>query len=113
MAEAGLRRARPVIFLNACFGGRVGVGLTQIGGWAKRFLDAGASVFIGGLWEVNDTLAAEFARAFYDQVIVNKAPLGQAFQEARRIIREKDPGNPTWLAYVLYAHPNGEVKIGA
>ena len=86
--------------------------LIGIGGWSKRFVDAGVTAFIGSLWEVNDTLAADFAEAFYNQVIITKASLGQAFYEARRIIKEKDPGNPTWLAYVLYAHPNGKVEIG-
>ena len=111
--QVGIEKSRPLIFLNACTSAGEDVSLTGIGGWSKRFVNAGVTAFIGSLWEVNDTLAAEFAKAFYDQVIVNKAPLGQAFQEARRIIKEKDPGNPTWLAYVLYAHPNGTVTVGS
>ena len=55
--------------MNACYGGRVGVGLTQLGGWAQKFLDSGASAFIGSLWEINDVLAARFAAEFYNRLL--------------------------------------------
>jgi hypothetical protein len=114
----GLRRARPLVFLNACHSGRVGAGLTYLGGWAEAFYTAGVSAFIGSLWEINDALAAQFARAFYDRLwglddFAGKAqPLGQAFFEARQVIRDADPANPTWLAYVLYGDPYGQVILG-
>jgi len=117
--QAGLRKSKPVVFLNACYGGRVGVGLTQLGGWAQRFIDAGASAFIGSLWEINDALAARFAKAFYDRLwgvgeFAGKPPqpLGQAFNEARLAIKAEDEANPTWLAYVLYGDPQGQVVLG-
>jgi hypothetical protein len=114
----GLRRAAPLVFLNACHSGRVGAGLTYLGGWAEAFYTAGVSAFIGSLWEINDALAAQFARAFYDRLwglgeFAGKAqPLGQAFFEARGVIRDADPANPTWLAYVLYGDPYGQVLLG-
>ena len=90
----GLKRSKPVVFLNACHSGRVGFGLTQLGGWAQRFLDLGASAFIGSLWEVNDKLAARFAREFYDrlwgQAGFVQQDLGQAFYEARMAIKALD-----------------------
>jgi hypothetical protein len=116
--QTGLRKARPVVFLNACYGGRVGVGLTQLGGWAQRFIDSGASAFIGSLWEINDVLAARFAREFYNRLWGVNAfagkpqPLGQAFYEARMAIKAADEANPTWLAYVLYGDPYGQVLLG-
>ncbi len=106
------------MFLNACHAGRVGAGLTYLGGWAQAFYDAGVSAFIGSLWEINDALAAQFALAFYDRLwglgaFEGKAqPLGQAFCEARMTIRDADPANPTWLAYVLYGDPYGQVILG-
>ncbi len=114
----GLRRAKPLVFLNACHSGRVGAGLTYLGGWAQAFYEAGVSAFIGSLWEINDVLAAQFAQSFYDRlwglgVFEGKAqPLGQAFHEARKVIRDADPANPTWLAYVLYGDPYGQVLLG-
>lgn len=116
--QTGLRKAKPVVFLNACYGGRVGVGLTQLGGWAEKFIEAGVSAFIGSLWEINDVLAARFAREFYDRLWGVNAfagkpqPLGQAFFQARMAIKAADEANPTWLAYVLYGDPYGQVVLG-
>jgi hypothetical protein len=114
--EAGLRRSRPLVFLNACYAGRTGFSLTQIGGWAQRFIDAGVSAFIGSLWEINDRLAARFAVEFYNRLWglngQQKLPLGEAVRQARLVIKEADPANPTWLAYVLYGDPLAEVDLG-
>jgi hypothetical protein len=109
---AGLRRERPLVFLNACHSGQIDFALAGLGGWAEKMVrDIGVSAFIGTLWEVNDQLAAEFAVQFYDLLIAGK-PLGEAFQAARQLIRSQDPANPTWLAYILYADPNGKVTWG-
>lgn len=114
----GIRRSKPVVFLNACHSGRVGIGLTQLGGWAETFLDCDASAFIGTLWEANDVLAAQFAQEFYDRLwglgefAGRSQPLGEAFYGARMKIKAADPTNPTWLAYVLYGDPCGQVLLG-
>jgi CHAT domain-containing protein len=107
----GVAASRPLVFLNACHTGETGFSLTGMGGWAARFVRAGASAFIGSLWEVNDVLAAEFAIAFYDEMLAGQT-LGDAFHAARLHIRDLDEANPTWLAYTLYADPNGRVKAG-
>jgi CHAT domain-containing protein len=109
---AGLRRQRPLVFLNACHSGQIDFALAGLGGWAEKMVsDIGVSAFIGTLWEVNDQLAAEFAVQFYDLLSAGK-PLGEAFQAARQLVRSHDPANPTWLAYTLYADPNGTVTLG-
>lgn len=110
--EVGVAKSKPLVFLNACHSGQVGFSLTGLGGWAERFVGAGASAFIGTLWEVNDELAAEFAIRFYDQLWAG-VPLGEAFHSARMQIRALDDANPTWLAYTLYADPNGKAELGA
>ncbi len=116
--RAGLTAARPLVFLNACHSGQLGFALTGLGGWAATLLAAGASVFIGSLWEINGKLAARFAQEFYDRLWgVNDfegrpQPLGQAFYEARMAIKQADEANPTWLAYVLYGDPYGRVLLG-
>jgi hypothetical protein len=108
----GLRRERPLIFLNACHTARLAFALTGLGGWAERLVaDLNVSAFIGTLWEVNDLLAAEFAIAFYDRLLAGDT-LGQAFYTARLHVRDRQPANPTWLAYVLYADPNSVVMWG-
>ena len=110
--ETGVVQSKPLVFLNACYSGQVGRNIRGLGGWAQRFIGKGASAFIGGLWEVNDNLAAEFAITFYD-ALWGGATLGEAFHAARAHLRTMDPANPTWLAYTLYADPNGFAKTPA
>lgn len=102
-------RQHPLVFLNACESGGLGFALSGLGGWAERFVRAGAGAFIGTLWEVNDALAAEFAATFYASLFQGAA-LGAAFAAAREAVRAKDPNNPTWLAYVLYGEPLSQLQ---
>jgi hypothetical protein len=109
----GLRAARPLVFLNACSVGRLGFGLTGLGGWAEKLINTGhVGAFIGTLWEVNDELAAAFAQHFYARLFAGDA-LGDAFRAARLYVRDAAPANPTWLAYTLYGDPNGEVQAAS
>ncbi len=97
---------RPLIFINACHGGRIDMSFTGLGGWADRLVkDVCVGAFIGALWEVNDTLALQFARRFYTELLKHQAPIAAAFLAAREEIRQAAPANSTWLAYVLYADP--------
>lgn len=100
-----LGQARSVVFLNACKVGRSAMSLTDIGGWARQFLRAGAGVFIGAYWSVYDQPAFGFAQAFY-ALLLRGVPVGQAAQEARLAIKPLDDlGDPTWLAYTVFADP--------
>jgi len=51
-----------VVFINACQVGRSGMAMTGIGGWANRFVQAGAGAFIGAYWSVIDEPAFDFAK---------------------------------------------------
>lgn len=105
-----LRRHRPIVFFNTCHSSQLDFVLTGLGGWAQKFVgEIGVGAFVGTLWEVNDELAAEFAIRFY-QALIDGQPFGAAFQQARLAIRDQDPANPTWLAYTLYADPNGRAS---
>lgn len=97
---------KPMVILNACQTGAQGFSLTGIQSWATRFLDAGASVFIGTLWSVTDYAAFTFAHELYTQ-LSNGTTLGDAVRAAR--IKCKDNGDPSWLAYQLYGHPNSQI----
>lgn len=96
------RTLHPLVFLNACQVGRGAMSLTDIGGMAAKFLRAGAGAFIGAHWSIYDKAALEFARAFYNELF-SGVPIGKAAQKARSMIRY--PGDPTWLAYTVFAHP--------
>ena len=108
----GVKLARPLVFLNACHTSQLGFALTGLDGWAERFVNAGASAFVGSAWEVHDELAAEFAVKFYDE-LWDGAPLGEAFHRARLHVKGLDETNPTWLAYTLYGDPMGKARIAA
>lgn len=107
VANLGLKQ--PFVFLNACQSGMMGMSLTDIGGWAKQFLAAGAGAFVGAYWSIQDQSAYEFARAFYDQLLLGK-PVGEAAHEARAAI--KLSGDPTWLAYTVFADPLATLQDG-
>jgi hypothetical protein len=100
----GLAKQRPFVFLNACRVAGSAPGLVGLGGWPAGFLEAGAGAFLGPLWAVPSDQAAVFARLFYERLLGGE-PIGEAVRGARLKLRELFPGDPTWLAYALYADP--------
>jgi hypothetical protein len=106
--EGHIKRFRPAFVFNACHSGRQGTALTRLGGWANRLLSNGAGLFLAPLWTVNDDRALDFARTFYGEVLAGKT-VAEAVREARLAARR--PGDPTWLAYSVYAHPNALVRL--
>jgi CHAT domain-containing protein len=97
----------PLVFLNACQTGRQALSLTGMGGWARNFIDAGATGFVGSMWSVHDHAANQFAQTFYSHLLQGK-PIGQAVRDARLAIRSLN--NPSWLAYTVFADPLATVK---
>ena len=104
---SNLGLARPLVFLNACQIGRGGMSLTGVGGWARRFLDAGAGAFVGSYWSVYDQPAIDFAKAVYGRLL-GGTPIARAVKEARGQI--KSDGDATWLAYTVFADPLAAVQ---
>lgn len=97
-----LGRSTPLVFLNSCHGARGAFTLVGAGGWARRYLDAGAGAFIGAYWAVSDQGASAFAQSFYREMYAGSS-LASAVRSARLAIRS--PGDPTWLAYTVYGDP--------
>ncbi|NUO33974.1 MAG: CHAT domain-containing protein, partial [Dermatophilaceae bacterium] len=97
----------PLVVLNACQTGRSGELLTTVGGFAKAFLDAGASAFVSCLWSVHEEPARVFVETLYDELL-RGAPMSRASARAREAAR--DAGDPTWLAYVVYARPDAVLE---
>jgi hypothetical protein len=99
---------RPFVFFNACQSAQAGISLTGVGGWAERLLQAssgqpGAAAFVGAYWAVDDAVACAFAQALYGGLLAGQA-IGEAVRQARAQVRAT--GDPTWLAYTVYADPN-------
>ncbi|VTR92024.1 Uncharacterized protein OS=Burkholderia sp. SJ98 GN=BURK_019890 PE=4 SV=1: CHAT [Gemmata massiliana] len=101
-AVANCGAPAPLVFLNGCQTGQAGAGLTGAGGWARRFIDAGAAVFVGTLWSVRDESAAKFAKAFYNGLLGGKR-LADAVHDARA------EAGTTGLAYTVFADPFAEI----
>ncbi|HEX6909363.1 MAG TPA: CHAT domain-containing protein [Longimicrobium sp.] len=101
-----LGKASPVVFLNACHAGRGGQSLVDVGGFARRFVGAGAAAFVGACWAVYDQPASAFATALYERLLAGE-PMGAAALAARRAVRAD--GDPTWLAFTVYADPYAAV----
>lgn len=97
---------KPFVFLNACQIGRNALSLTGIGGFASQFVDAGAGAFVGAYWSVYDQPAHDFAVSLY-RGLLNGLTIGKAVQEARLAI--KPLGDPTWLAYTVFADPTAKL----
>jgi len=100
----------PLVVLNACMTGSRGYSLTGIDSWATSFIKAGACAFIGTMWSVHDKIASTFTKNLYEQLAKGET-LGQAVRISRN--KCKQDGNPSWLSYQLYGHPNAKIKIGS
>lgn len=106
----GGKRPRPLIFINACEEAQMEFSFTGLGGWAERLVNsAHVGAFAGAMWEINDALALLFAKTFYTAFLQERKTIAQAFQDSREEVRKQDPSNSTWLAYVLYADPEGKI----
>ncbi|MGN6753503.1 MAG: DUF7379 domain-containing protein [Intrasporangium sp.] len=98
----------PMVVLNACQVGRGGEQLSTLGGFAKAFLDAGASAFVSSLWSVGDQPARTFVETFYEELL-SGTPVALATVRARE--RARQAGDATWLAYVVYARPDATLEV--
>ena len=99
----------PIVFLNACRSARMNLSLSGLGGLVEAFLEIGAGALIGTHWTVEDKRARAFAKAFYEFFLVLNEPIGEAARQARLWLRKEFPGDPTWLAYTVFAHPAAAV----
>lgn len=98
------RKTPPFIFLNACHTARGGQTIANVGGWAKALLSLGAGAFLGASWATQDEAASHFSAAFY-RSFLNGSDISTAITIARSETREAFQGDPTWLAYSVFAHP--------
>ena len=110
--QSHFRRSRPVFFLNACQLGRQGWALTRIDGWANRLVSLrGAKVCLSGpFWEVDDHKRIGFLKSRFYGALFDGKTVAEARVHDAREAPQKTPGDPTWAAYSVYAHPNARLK---
>jgi hypothetical protein len=102
------KAAKPIVLLNACQIGRTGYALTGVSGFAQAFLKGGAGAFIGTLWSVGDRPARIFSETLYTALLEGNT-LSEATRKARKAAQTS--GDATWLAYVVYGHPNLTITL--
>lgn len=105
--ELHIKENRPVFIFNACQVGRQGWGITRLGGWANRLISTGAGMFLAPLWSVDDKSALLFITTFYNSLKKKDTTVAEAVRKARQAV--KKAGDPAWMAYSLYAHPNAKL----
>ena len=108
--EGHMRERRPAVVFNACHTAQQGWALARLGGWANRLVSNGCGLFLAPMWTVSDALALRFAKAFYAALLAGEA-VGEAVRRARLAARRE--GDPTWLAYSVYAQPNARLEFAA
>jgi hypothetical protein len=101
---------RAGFIFNACHVGREGWSLNRLDGWAQQLLSSGAGVFLAPMWPVSDVRALDFSRALYMELLAGRT-IAEAVRQARLAARRD--GDPSWLAYSLYAHPNARLVPAA
>ncbi|MBM4430642.1 MAG: CHAT domain-containing protein [Chloroflexi bacterium] len=104
--EGHINSHRPGFVFNACETGRQGWVLTRLGGWANKLVSTGAGLFLAPMWTVTDDRALAFAKMLYLKLLAGET-VAEAVRQAR--LAAKSSGDPTWLAYSVYAHPNARV----
>jgi CHAT domain-containing protein len=99
---------RPPIlcFINACETAAVQGWREQhdIYGIARTFLETD-SYLLGTRWKLSDKVAATFAGTFYQALLVEQKPIGQAIVESRRAAKAAEPFDPGWASYIYYGDP--------
>lgn len=95
-----LAKGHPIIYLNACEVGNTGVVMGRMGGFAAQCVENGCSGVIAPYWAVADQSARDFAVAFYDELRA-----GRSVGEALRLLRKRNPRNPTFQAFAYLGDP--------
>lgn len=111
--QSHIARDRPLIFLNVGETAQQGWSLTRLGGWCAALVGrCRCGALVAPHWLVDDALKASFALHVYDGLRRGWS-VAHSVQAAREFARSQAPGDLTWLAYSLYAHPNGRTVFGA
>jgi hypothetical protein len=124
--ENGQLDGGPFVFLNACQVASDKRVLGDYGGFASTLLRIGASSVVAPLWNVDDDVAAQFARDFYaatwTQPAAGAAPTvsaAEAVRAARARYTEaaaeaQTPGvTATLVAFQVFGHPRLRLDRGA
>jgi hypothetical protein len=86
---------------------------------ARGLIDIGVRCVVVAGWAVDDKLAQQFGEVFYQALLQDRRPFGNAVFEARQALWAARPDNVTWGAFQAYgdplwlAEPDADGPVGA
>ena len=98
-----------LVFLNCCHLARVDaepVAFNKLASsLARQLIDIGVRAVVVAGWAVEDAPASLFAETFYERLLADNLPFGEAVFQARCATWERYPTSITWGAYQAYGDP--------
>jgi hypothetical protein len=80
---------------------------------ADEFFRRGVRNYVGTAWEVDDEGAVVFAECFYDQLLAQRASIGEALRVARKRLYDlRSRYDALWAAYQHYGNPDDRLATG-
>ena len=90
-----------LVFLNACQSGRFKLqARSEVNGFVRAFLLAGARSLIAPVIHVNPTVAGDLAEAFFSNWLTG-SNMAEALRRAQNAVRQRHPDSKDWAAYYL------------
>lgn len=101
-----LPQTQPLIFGNACgsSGQASGAG-GLVNSFGSLFVQSGASAFVGTFAPIAKPTALQFARRFYENLLVKGDPIATALWRAKKGFHDTTPDDPSALFYCHYGRP--------
>ena len=98
---------KPFVFLNSCEVGRPVPALNGIGGFAREFIERGATGVVAPLWSVKDAVAHDVAVTFYSRLdAVSAVSFAEIIRDIRACAyRGATEGEDSYAAYCFYGDP--------
>ncbi|MEJ8811013.1 CHAT domain-containing protein [Variovorax ureilyticus] len=104
-----------LVFLNCCHLGQIDPGGAAgptvrdgnklAGSVARELMAIGVRCVVVAGWAVDDKLAQQFGEVFYQSLLQNRRPFGEAVFEARQALWATRSDNVTWGAFQAYGDP--------
>ncbi len=94
-----------LVFLNCCHLGQVDSvrdGNRLAASVARELIAIGVRCVVVAGWAVRDDSAQRFGRVFYEQLLLQRLPFGEAVFAARRTVWTEFPQDITWGAFQAY-----------
>ncbi|HZP87970.1 MAG TPA: CHAT domain-containing protein, partial [Burkholderiales bacterium] len=102
---AAMETVPELVFLNCCHLGQIDVGRDAnklAASVSRELIEIGVRCVIVAGWAVNDENASLFGQSFYEQLLLQRQPFGDAVFQARQAAWEHDATDITWGAFQAY-----------